>query len=325
MSYKNALKSYLPIDLDDMRGDQFYKNINAKIFEQVDIVHKKGWREVKSCPVCNSNQRLKRFVKFDIKMYECEKCELIYNEKFPLKDGLIYKEDSYLEKAQSSYLINRDYRIERFGNERKKILESLGLKIDQLVLDVGCGTGWFIESMLMGGYRIIGQDLSPSLAKWTSNYLNVTVYSLPLEEIELEEKVDFITMFDLIEHVEDPLGLIRNAKKKLKEDGIILCFTPNSDSLGIDWMQEASSQITPAEHLTLFNRNSISVLAEKVNAEVIFYETRGLDIGDLYAHYEFLGNKEVAQFFKRFADRLQPIIDQAECGNHCRFALKFKK
>ena len=128
-------------------------------------------------------------------------------------------------------------------------------------------------------------------------------------------------MFDLIEHLENPVQYLLRLKKHLNSGGKILIFTPNFDSFAISYAKENSNLITPFEHLIYFNKKSIERLANKIGMKVDWYETRGLDMGDLSAYFEWIGEKKMAKMCKDSADIIQPMLDNIGFSNHMRFML----
>ncbi len=70
-------------------------------------------------------------------------------------------------------------------------------------------------------------------------------------------------MFDLIEHVGDPVQLVLDCKKLLAPSGIMLIFTPNFDSLAIHGRREKSNLVSPAEHLTFLRGNPVRKLLRR--------------------------------------------------------------
>lgn len=97
-------------------------------------------------------------------------------------------------------------------------------------------------------------------------------------------------MFDLIEHIEQPLKLIEKAKELLKEDGFILIFTPQLDSVAISEMKEYSNLIMPAKHLVYFTYETLKKITDLTDMEMIYYKTKGIDMGDLRGFADYVGD-----------------------------------
>ena len=97
---------------------------------------------------------------------------------------------------------------------------------------------------------------------------------------ELEDNsVDSIVFNDLIEHVFDPLALMKACYSKLKNKGILFITTPNGEGFDFKILGENTPNITPPEHIQYFNPESIRILSERTNFEVHEISTPGkLDI-----------------------------------------------
>ena len=70
------------------------------------------------------------------------------------------------------------------------------------------------------------------MAQLTSKKLGVTNRTVPLTELQSDERFDVMTLFDVLELVSDPLALLKSVRDHLNPNGIALLFTPNLDSVG---------------------------------------------------------------------------------------------
>jgi 2-polyprenyl-3-methyl-5-hydroxy-6-metoxy-1,4-benzoquinol methylase len=318
MSYNKLKSEFLPIDIRTMRPDDFIDSMNKVKLNWIELARSKsGFKEQKYCPICESDERqIGIDVNNEIKIYECKSCSLAYVDPFPINSSDIY-EKKYFKKSLVSYDKLREYRINRFGLERLKLIKKY--ITSGSVLDIGCGVGWFLEAAKKDGFKVYGQEISSDLADFTRELLNVKVFESEISEINL--KFDVITMFDLIEHVSNPLKLVIDCKQLLNPGGIILAFTPNYDSLGIAEMGKDSSLICPPAHLTYFTKKSVTELAKKLDMNLLHYQTKGMDIADIAAYNNFLGEKKISENLFELFEKIQPIIDKSESANHMRFIL----
>ncbi len=145
--------------------------------------------------------------------------------------------------------------------------------------------------------------------------------NLPIDKLSTSIKYDVITMFDLIEHVPDPLKLIMNCCSLLNDKGIIVIFTPNFDSLSVHITKEFSNIISPPAHLIYFNEKTVHLLSEESGLKLIYYRTCGIDLGDLKSYYEWNGEYNLASSCNELYNIIQPVIDESGAGNHMRFIL----
>src|SRR5262249_51229761 len=126
----------------------------------------------------------------------------------------------------------------------------------------------------------------------------------------------------VIEHVIDPLKIMRAVKRLLRPRGIALIFTPNLDSFGFNVLGGYSSLVTPAEHLYYFTFESFKRLCDGARLEIVRFETRGMDIPDIFSYYrDDLKQAQVAEFLELNCAALQATIDSAGCANHMRFVV----
>ena len=102
-------------------------------------------------------------------------------------------------------------------------------------LDIGCGAGLLTNALAKEGHQVTGIDLSPKsleIAKKYDetkgvSYLLADAYSLPFEE----GAFDVAAALDVLEHVEEPWRLLREASRILKPGGVFFFHTFNRNFL----------------------------------------------------------------------------------------------
>jgi 2-polyprenyl-3-methyl-5-hydroxy-6-metoxy-1,4-benzoquinol methylase len=319
------LKDFLPIDVEQMRRPMFLQREEEDIQNCVASVNAgNGWKTIGRCPICDGVDRTILLARFGKQLAQCNSCSVGYMTEFPSDTGDVYNDQSFLPSQVEVYLQNAQYRMQRFGMERLAIISHHlpnrpmnGLRI----LDVGCGTGWFLQLAQQQGADVYGVELSKPLAEHTGQRLQIPVWTVPPDELIGVGQFDVITLFDLIEHVPDPVGLLRAVAHLLSPGGVSLIFTPNLESLGMSVLGPKSSLVRPAEHLFYFTKASFRKAAQAAGLEVISSETRGTDIADIYSYYRDAGKSDTADFLKENGDPLQAIVDMAGWANHMRFVL----
>ena len=115
-------------------------------------------------------------------------------------------------------------------------------------------------------------------SEWAANFarenqlpiLNGTLHNPELED----ESFDVITMFDVIEHLGDPLGELRQAYTKLKPGGTIAVHTMDVDSL-ISRLMGKRWPWYMAMHVQYFSQATMAQFLEKAGFEVIWTGTQG--------------------------------------------------
>jgi SAM-dependent methyltransferase len=135
------------------------------------------------------------------------------------------------------------------------------------LLDVGAGSGILVEEALASGFAARGiEPSSPLQAIAAQRGLPVTHGVLP--NSELPGPFDVVTLIDVIEHVPDPVDLVRRIKSVMAPDGIFVVVTPDVDSvaarlMGWKWWHFR------AAHIGYFNKSTLGLALEKAGLRVI--------------------------------------------------------
>jgi SAM-dependent methyltransferase len=116
----------------------------------------------------------------------------------------------------------------RNGRSRTALLNS---RAKGRVLEIGCGNGNNLALLQQQGWEVVGQDIDPEAARIASTTLSVEVQTRPIEECNFETaSFDMVLTNHVLEHVESPVAVLREAKRVLREGGISINFTPNAAS-----------------------------------------------------------------------------------------------
>ena len=104
------------------------------------------------------------------------------------------------------------------------------------ILDVGCGGGIICEPLARLGAKVTGIDFAPNniiAAKIHSkkNKLKINYINKDIEKSKLDEKFDIILMFEVLEHLDNWKKTIKNIKKNLNKNGLIIISTINRNPL----------------------------------------------------------------------------------------------
>ncbi|MCB9202412.1 MAG: class I SAM-dependent methyltransferase [Flavobacteriales bacterium] len=136
------------------------------------------------------------------------------NKKQGLKD-LLYS------KIQRINLKNKLKLIQKYSNKKT-------------ILDYGCGNGIFLEFMKSNGYSIQGFEPSNLGKKETEKRLESTL----IDNINEIKNTDIITLWHVLEHIENPDEILEKLKSKLNPNGIILIALPNYKSYDAKYYKE---------------------------------------------------------------------------------------
>lgn len=160
------------------------------------------------------------------------------------------------------------------------------------LLEVGCGSGDMLKVMQELGWHTEGVDFDPkAVENAQSKGLRVVHGTLKAQHYP-DDYFDAVTMSHLIEHVPEPGQLLRECHRILKPGGRLVIATPNSDAWGHRLFASSWRGLEPPRHLHVFNRCSLTLLAQKAgfrierlftsinNASSIFLASRSIRLAD---------------------------------------------
>lgn len=121
-----------------------------------------------------------------------------------------------------------DARVGKF-----QMLKAIELSVGNSVLELGCGIGQFTPMLYEKFERVVAVDACPEnieIARKTTSDKRHAFYVAKAEEFSVDERFDTILLVMLLEHVDDPVAVLKNAKNLLKDDGRIIIQVPNANS-----------------------------------------------------------------------------------------------
>jgi 2-polyprenyl-3-methyl-5-hydroxy-6-metoxy-1,4-benzoquinol methylase len=137
------------------------------------------------------------------------------------------------------------------------------------LLDFGCGGGSFLERMRHQGWQVTGLDASAETVERISSELGIRALTGTLPHPELEPaSFDIVTMWHSLEHVHDPLGVLRAAYDLLAPGGRLMVAVPNIDSAAFHWFGPAWFALDLPRHLTHFAPATLRTMLEKAGFRV---------------------------------------------------------
>jgi len=140
-------------------------------------------------------------------------------------------------------------------------------------LDIGCATGFLLDEAKKQGWDAEGVELSEWSVNFAKDKLGLKVFQGHLNEANFPSKYfDVIVLTDVVEHVIDPSGLMEEARRLLKPDGILYISTPDIESL-LSKLLKAKWWGIQHAHLYYFSRNSLTRLLDVAGFRVIKYSS----------------------------------------------------
>ncbi len=178
-----------------------------------------------------------------------------------------YKSETYISHTDSSKnLIDKVYQRVRNHTMQKKyaLIDSFNTPGKKL-LDVGSGTGDFLLTCKSKGWTVFGVEPSNE-ARIISKEKKVSVCK-DLDSLS-ENSFDVITLWHVLEHVENLQSYISQLQRKLKPEGVIVIAVPNYKSFDANHYKEFWAAFDVPRHLWHFSQTSIQKLFKKISMNV---------------------------------------------------------
>jgi len=138
----------------------------------------------------------------------------------------------------------------------------------QRLLDVGCGNGQFLLWARELGWECHGVELDAAATR-VAREQGISVLGSSLEELQpgTAGSFDAITLSHVIEHVHDPIDMLRRCRELLRPGGYLWLETPNTESLGYSRYGASWRGLETPRHLVLFNFASLCCSLERAGFE----------------------------------------------------------
>lgn len=177
-----------------------------------------------------------------------------------------------------NYYRNKDYgrRESTFRNIFQKRFNLIWPRVGALrgqVLDIGCSTGTFLGLFMERQWEVWGVE--PSHAAKVARKKGIRVIKNTFEKARLPRNYfDLVILNHTLEHMIDPLKVLKKAGRLLKKGGVVFVDVPNVASLSSRILGEKWPYLLPEEHKWQFTRKSLQEVFEKAGFKVAYLGTR---------------------------------------------------
>jgi len=224
----------------------------------------------RECYLCGESniEVIRTKLRYNIRrnVLKCKDCGLVFLEKEErnLRD---YYEKDY-RKLYSPVIGKEVSPSERFDIHlpfQQSRIEDIRpyLKPNMKALDIGCSSGYFLYALKDFVQECIGIELNKSDVEFVRRKCGVKIYDCPLEETDIPlEYFDIVFMFDVLEHIENPIQFLKTVRKYIKPKGYIYIEVDNiNDSLiSIYGIKEYADFYYREPHLFYFSPETLKMV-----------------------------------------------------------------
>ncbi len=203
-------------------------------------------------------------------LVRCRVCGLVYLPEKPLPAMERYGKEYFTDRNE--YLGRRDEFHAAFGELVGKIRRR---KSQGRLLDVGTGIGTLMEVATKEGFHVSGVEFSPWASSYARTDKGLDVFTGTIEEAGFrEETFDVVVLNHVLEHLDQPRETLREVRRILKRDGVLVIGVPNIESIMARLLGAGWYSLKPGEHVWHFSPATLCRLVREAGFEVIEWESR---------------------------------------------------
>lgn len=231
--------------------------------------------EAVSCNLCGQDsfdifvvrKDLSLFIPGDFRSVRCKNCGLVYLNPRPAADSMteIYPDEYDQYSTAPSQERSHLKRWVRRRGLHKRVQAILQYKKAGRLLDVGCATGLFLDEMRQqAGWEVQGVEISPFASAYARQQLGLEVKTGTVEDAGYPaNSFDMITLWNVLEHLPDPIATLHHLHNLLKPDGLLIFNTPNLDCLDARFFGSAWAGFDFPRHFYVFSNETLNAALEK--------------------------------------------------------------
>ena len=246
--------------------------------------------ELSNCVTCDNsdiafrNERMSRGItgiaKVPFKLFECRSCRTVFINPRPTKNFLenIYSKSghSLLEPISLEKVNQMEEEYPNGSVDGKRMVavayELLQGQIENnerklKALDIGSGYGFFSVAAINSGFDVTA--INPSV--WENDIYEQINGFRPIqkffEDVTFSDRFDLVILSQVLEHIDNPLALLKRIRNIMNPKGILIVAVPNLDSYLVKAGKDGGVFWIP-EHLTCFSKKGLVLLLQRAGFKV---------------------------------------------------------
>jgi len=203
---------------------------------------------IESCAIRQGGKKL-------YSLARCKNCDFVFLNPRPTKESILaYYRSTDREKSHNKLTLHEKFYYSFF--------RSIPGKRKGKLLDVGCGSGRYICLMREKGWDVEGIDIAYTDYGRDTLDLNICEGDLVSHDFQ-DNSFDVITLWWVLEHLYEPLEVIKKAYKLLKKGGVVVIAVPNIDSFEAKIFKQDWFHLFLPKHLSMYSPATLKNILKK--------------------------------------------------------------
>ena len=206
-------------------------------------------------------------------VFRCSNCGVLFTGvRFSEDYYEKYYPDDYHKVESYHFLVSRLLKILKKAsfNRRLRLMRRFGA-IRGDVLEMGCGKGEFLDFLPASCHKY-ALEVSPACQRYIQNHCpGVTLLNRMEEALKSSQRYDVILLWQVLEHLFEPVQALKNLSFLLKPGGVIIFELPNAESLGLRWTKISWFHLDTPRHLFFFSKKNIEDMLKKNGLKIVYF------------------------------------------------------
>lgn len=303
------------------RRDVYFKLLaeeNRQLLDKKTGLLSKKYSKKIDCPLCHYKKYHGLFIKNGYTFVRCLRCTLVYVNP-QIDQTLIhnlYKKSraSDLWAKIMSFTEEKKWKTEYYNGHIKLINKYTTRSKTKRLLDVGCGMGHFMEIANRDGWQVEGIELNKRSVEYIKKKYGFRIYQEEIRHAPLkDDHYDVITMYGILEHLNDPFQAVKTLYKKLKKGGILMAITPNVHSLYSLFLRDKSNTFDGRNHLIYFSPKTLHKLFADSCFKITLLDTVLSGMENIMKYIQFYDPyKQVDNLSRYLPDKIRFLFNDRE-------------
>jgi 2-polyprenyl-3-methyl-5-hydroxy-6-metoxy-1,4-benzoquinol methylase len=283
-----------------------------------------------NCPVCSSDKIIPQLSAKDytvsqqqFAIWHCNNCTVRFTQDVPEQNaiGVFYQSDNYISHSDTKKgFINTAYHwVRKRTLNKKKQLVTAAVGMDKgTILDIGCGTGAFLNTMQLAGWGITGLEPDATARTKAGELYNIQP-QWPEKLFQLQPSAyHAITMWHVLEHVHELHAYIKQLAVLLSPNGKIFIAVPNYTSKDAAVYKQQWAAYDVPRHLYHFSPAAMQQLVSAYGLKITAIKPMWYDsfyVSMLSEKYKNGRGNIIKACWNGLVSNINALFDKSKCSS----------
>ncbi|MCS6981092.1 MAG: class I SAM-dependent methyltransferase [Flavobacteriales bacterium] len=223
--------------------------------------------EGKPCKVCGAEGPENFVLVYQLETCEVTRCRCCGFAFVPPAWRHAISYTSYKSEAVAAE-VRRGNNLLKLERHKLRLRFIRRFKLSGRLLDVGSGWGHFLLAARQAGYDVLGIELDEQPWLYSVKDLGLPVLHEDFYSFDSQERFDVITLWDVLEHVDDPRSFLNNCARLQNPGGVLVIQVPQINSL-VARMMGKNWKMLGLDHVNYFSPTTLARLLGQCGYEIV--------------------------------------------------------